>query len=267
MRLLIDGVPLDDPDRRWFLDYSALLPASAARDVAKLRLTRRDGNVTRRLSWGEGSLKVVVNVPPPRAFGSLPIAPVEERVRQLLSLLSRAESVVMETDNGPTRSVGVVEAAVSDPSRLSPTAWRIDATLTLDPFWREGALVTSAPVPVPGEVVFPEWAGTTGDVQDGILRVQGPLTEFSAVAVDGTGVSFAHSVSAAQYVFVDVARFRGWRGGASSWSPNNTPVLLDYPPGGPLRLSPGVNGISLSVAAVGVDSTSKMWLRASKWWL
>lgn len=267
MRLLVDGVPLDDPERRWFLDYSALLPGSAARDVAKLRLTRRDGNVTRRLSWGEGSLKVAVNVPPPRSFGALPVAPVEERVRQLLSVLSRAETVVMETDNGPTRSVQVVEAAVSDPSRLSPTAWRIDATLTLDPFWREGALVASAARTVPGEVVFPEWAGTTGDVQDGVLRVQGPLTEFSAVAVDGTGVSFAHSVSASQYVFMDVARFRGWRGGASSWSPNNTPVLLDYPPAGPLRLSPTTAGISLSVTAEGATSSTVIILRASKWWL
>lgn len=136
MRVLVDGVDLDDLGRRWFLDFSALLPAVAARDVAKLRLPARSGVTVRKLSWGESTLKVAVNVPPRQAFGAQPVLPVEERTLLLRSILARAGSVTVISD-GRTLSNEVVEVDVSDPVRLGIEAWRLGATLTLQPFWVE----------------------------------------------------------------------------------------------------------------------------------
>ena len=178
MKVLIDGADLDDSGRRWFLDFSALLPAVATRDVAKLRLPSRSGVTVRKLSWGEGSIKLSVNVPPQRAFGDLPTLPVEERTQQLQALLARASLVTVVVD-GKSLSTSVTDVNISDPSRMGPSAWRVEATLTLQPFWREAATLTS-PVMSPGSVVFAQWAGSTGDVQDGVLRVKGPLTKCSS---------------------------------------------------------------------------------------
>lgn len=136
MRVLVDGVDLDDLGRRWFLDFSALLPAVAARDVAKLRLPSRSGVTVKPLSWGEGSIKLSVNVPPQKAFGDLPTLPVEERTQQLQALLARASLVTVVVD-GKSLSTSVTDVNISDPVRVGVEAWRVEASLTLQPFWVE----------------------------------------------------------------------------------------------------------------------------------
>ena len=270
MRILVDDVDLDDSGRRWFLDFSALLPAVAARDVAKLRLPSRSGVTVRKLSWGESTLKVAVNVPPQKAFGVQPVLPVEERTLLLRSILARAGSVTVTSD-GRTLSNEVVEVDVSDPVRVGVEAWRVGASLTLQPFWREVNTLTS-PVVSPGSVVFAPWASSTGDVQDGILRIKGPLTKCSITGRGG--VSFDRSLTAAQYVYIDVAAFRAWYStSASAWTPTSTAVLLDYPAAGPLVLEPSAAGIALSFTGDGfvtsgtAAETTGITLRGGRYWL
>ena len=270
MKVLIDGADLDDSGRRWFLDFSALLPAVATRDVAKLRLPSRSGVTVRKLSWGEGSIKLSINVPPQRAFGDLPTLPVEERTQQLQALLARASLVTVVVD-GKSLSTSVTDVNISDPSRMGPSAWRVEATLTVQPFWREAATLTS-PVMSPGSVVFAQWAGSTGDVQDGVLRVKGPLTRCSITGRGG--VSFERALTAAQYVYVDVASFRAWYStSASAWTPTATAVLLDYPASGPLVLEPSAAGIALSVEGDGIVTSGTdaqrtgITLRSGRYWL
>lgn len=270
MKVLIDGADLDDSGRRWFLDFSALLPAVATRDVAKLRLPSRSGVTVRKLSWGEGSIKLSVNVPPQKAFGVLPALPVEERTQQLQALLVRASLVTVVVD-GKSLSTAVTDVSISEPVRVGPRAWRLEATLTVQPFWREAATLTS-PVMSPGSVVFAQWAGSTGDVQDGVLRVKGPLTKCS-IAGRG-GVSFERALTAAQYVYVDVTAFRAWYStSASAWTPTSTAVLLDYPASGPLVLEPSAAGIALSVAGDGIvtsgtdEQRTGITLRGGRYWL
>lgn len=263
MTYLIDGVSLDDPAGRWLLDAATLLPAAASRDVAKLRLNRRDGVVTRRLSWGEGSAQLRLNV----LSGPAPLQPVHARLRTLQSLLARAATLRLVDDID--RSVAVTEADVSSPTRLGTDDWAIEATLTLQPFWRAGSLLTAPSVDVPaaGPVVFEQWAGTTGDLVDGILRLRGPFTRREVRALDSSGVIAVGTVTDAQYVFVDVANFRAWRGGSTAWTPTATAVALDYPAAGPLRLYPSAGGVELALAGDGFGATTSIALRAHRYYL
>lgn len=224
-----------------------------------LRLARRDGVVSKRLSWGTGTVRLALTVPPGAA--------VNARVRELQSLLSRAQ-VVRHVDD-IDRSVDVVDVDVSDPIPVSYDFWRLQATLTVQPFWRAGSVLTSptVSVPVAGSVVLDQWAGSTGDLVDGILRLRGPFSRRVVRAQDGTGVIVAASVTASQYVFVDVRSFTAWRGAASAWEPTATAIALDYPPAGPLRLYPTGPGIELHVDGDGFDADSSVALRAHRFYL
>ena len=260
MTYFIDGVALDDAAERWYLHAATLLPAAASRDVATLRLARRDGVVTRRLSWGLGTARIALTIP----SGA---QPASASVRTLQSLLARATTLRYVDDID--RSVDIVDVAVSDPSPVSHDTWRLEATLTVQPFWRAGSPLTSPTVSVPaaGTVTLTQWAGTTGDLVDGILRLRGPFTRREVRALDGTGVIVVGTFTDAHYVFVDVANFRAWRGVSTSWAPTATPVALDYPPAGPLRLYPSAAGVELALAGDGFGATTSVQLRAHRYYL
>lgn len=259
MSYYVDGVAMDDPAERWYMHTNTLIPASAARDVAMLRLARRDGVVSKRLSWGTGTVRLALTVPPGAA--------VNARVRELQSLLSRAQ-VVRHVDD-IDRSVDVVDVDVSDPIPVSYDFWRLQATLTVQPFWRAGSVLTSPTliVPEPGTVTFTDWADTTGDLVDGVVRVRGPFSRREIRALDGTGVIIPESVTASQYVFIDVRSFTAWRGAASAWEPTATAIALDYPPAGPLRLYPTGPGVELHVDGGGFNADSSVALRAHRFYL
>lgn len=257
---LIDGVSLDDPQGRWAVSAQTLPPTSASQRTSILELQRRSGGVARRLGWGFSAARIVVNV-----FGA-DDAETERRARALRALMARTQTLTFES--GVARAGQVVQVRVSEPVREAPTMQRVVCEFQLQPFWSEAATLTSASKPIPGAVTLSEWAGTTGDIMDGILRVRGPLTRCSIMAVDGTGVSFEYALTSSQYAYVDPVNVRAWRGGSSQWTPSANLIPLDYPAAGTLVLTPGGNGVALTVAAEGTDDqTSGLVLRGRKWWL
>lgn len=267
MKFFVDGTALDDVSKRWFIDSGTVLPASAQREVAQLRLARRDGVVHKRLSWGLGSVTVSVVVPPVAGFGTVPTSPVGTRVRAVQAILARAQVIRVEDDL--VRTVEVVDVQVSEPARLGSGAWRVEAQFETQPFWRGSAVVTSPNTLVsePGPVTFTGWADTTGDLVDGVVRVRGPFSRREIRAKDGSGVIIPASVTASQYVFIDVRSFTAWRGAASAWEPTATAIALDYPPAGPLRLYPTGPGVELHVDGDGFNADSSVSLRAHRFYL
>ena len=257
----IDGVALDQPGK-WEVSALTMPATPASQTVAELRLPSRSGVVAKRLSWGTGTQRLSLLV-----FGGV----VEPRAAELRALLGRARVLTKREPGRSSLSVDAVSALVSDPVRVGVEAWRVEATLTLQPFWRETDTLTS-PVVSPGSVVFAQWAGSTGDVQDGILRVKGPLTKCSITGRGG--VSFERALTAAQYVYVDVSAFRAWYStSASAWTPTSTAVLLDYPASGPLVLEPSAAGVALSMSGDGfvttgtAAETTGITLRGGRYWL
>ncbi|KUF07195.1 hypothetical protein [Leucobacter sp. G161] len=257
---LVDDVDLDDVWGRWAVDWGTAVPAPAQRRVSKLVLPNLDGAISRRQGWGSGAVNLTVSIYEAGASA-------ESSAIFLAALFARAGTLTRVMADGTRRTAEVVDMLVAEPERLSLKFWRLRVQFETQPFWCEGAPVAEPALPVPGEVVFPRWAGTTGDVQDGVIRVKGPAESVKITGSDGRGLSFTHSLSASQYVFVDVRAFRAWRGGASAWAPTGTRVPLDYPPAGALRLSPASDGLRLAVAGSGFTDDSSITVRGAKWWL
>lgn len=263
-RYHVDDVDLDDDNWRWKLSNATRLPAAPAQRTSRLEIPRLNGVKTRRGGWGSGSLKLALFIPKEGVNGIT--ESIEKRVTILQSLLARAKTVYRISPGLPEAGANIIATQVSEP-QPSDRGWNLEATIELQPFWFESALVTSAGKVIPGEVTFLEWAGTTGDVVDGILRVKGPASRVEITGTDGRGVSFESALTASQYVFVDLLAFTAWRGGAAQWSPNTSPVLLDYPAAGPLALSPSLGGVSVSVAGLGLTAASELRLRGHRFWL
>lgn len=266
-KFFIDGAPLDDPGGRWVVERSTVLPSVGARDVATLRLPGSSRVITKRLGWAEGAFHVSVAVLPAGwKDGVLPGESAETRVRLVSALLARATTLKI-VDGTVAREVGVISAQVSEPSRVGVDAWQVEAQLTVQPFWSAGSVITAPAATIPGVALFSGWAGSTGDVQDGLLRVKGPATRVAVVAADGTGVSFEKALTRTQYAFIRPSTFEGWVGAAADWNPTSTRLVLDYPPAGPLILSPGDAGVQVTVSGDGMTSESAAVLRGKRWWL
>lgn len=255
---LVDGVPLDDPDGRWNILLASPPATPSKRQVARLELANRSNVFSKRQGWGEGQQRFRL---------VLRGDDVEANADVLVGVLARAENLVSQIGSR-TRQAEVIEVTVAEPERVFADYWLLEVVFALQPFWSEDTVLTSASKLIPGNAVFAEWAGTTGDVQDGILRVRGPLTRCSILAEDGRGLSFEYELTASQYAFIDPVTMTAWRGGSSQWTPSANLIPLDYPAAGTLVLTPGSSGVALTVAAEGTDDqTSGLVLRGRKWWL
>ena len=255
---LVDGVPLDDPDGRWNILLASPPSTPSKRQVARLELANRSNVFSKRQGWGEGQQRFRL---------VLRGDDVEANADVLMGVLARAENLVSRIGSR-TRQAEVIEVTVAEPERVFVDYWLLEVVFSLQPFWSELGVVLSEVALIPGDVVFTEWAGTTGDVMDGILRVRGPLTRCSITSADGRGLSFEYELTDSQYAFIDPVTMTAWRGGSSQWTPSANLIPLDYPAGGTLVLSPGADGVALSVTAEGADSeTSGLVLRGRKWWL
>lgn len=263
----IDGVNLNPESGEWQVSGETPPPTPASQKVSELRLLNRSGVVSRRLGWGEGSQRIVLDV----LDG--PVSTVESRAAALRTLLARARVLTRKEPGQPEMHVDVVKALVSEPVRLGPKFWRVEAVFSLAPFWRESSTVTSGGLLPSSSVVFDGWAGSTGDVVDAVVRLKGPFTR-ATVAQGGRDARFDVARSASQFLFFEPQSFRAWTGGASAWSPGSNRVLVEYGAGGPLTaLTPGAGGVEVSVSGEGFVTSgdaagrTQVSLRGGRYWL
>lgn len=260
---LVDGVLLDDPFGRWYVDDATNWPTSSVRRVATLTLPLRNGVVSRRQGWDTGIVKLGFTVNGGNVDGQ------DEARLALVSLVARARELTYRHGER-TRTVDVVKVEVSEPEILDdPSFSRLEATFTTQPFWHGIDVVTSTDNALSaGTVTFGEWAGCTGPVSDAVVRLTGPFDQLTLAGVDGSSVSFASAATAGSFVFFDAASFTAWSGGASQWAPSSSQVLVDYGPAGPLQIDPSPDGsFRLTVAGSAFTAASKISLRGRKWWL
>ena len=258
---LVDDSDLMDPAGRWGVFLRSQPSAPPQRKSAELSLFHRPGVSVERGGWEPRTLALGIGVMETSE------ASVEANADALFGLLSRA-STVSRVVGDQVLTAAVVGVDISDPNRVSHSQWHLEAVFRLQPFWSEANAITSAVKLIPGSVTFAEWAGSTGDVVDGVLRVRGPLTRCSVTSADGRGLSFEYELTASQYAFIDPVTMTAWRGGSSQWTPSANLIPLDYPAAGTLVLTPGGNGVALTVTAEGTDpQTSGIVLRGRRWWL
>ena len=255
----VDGVDLDAAGGRWFVEFATNAPVPAVRRVSDLDIPRRDGVITVEQGWGVGSVKISLVV-------TDRLAPVDENWSALSSVLVRARVLSRHMSDGTVRRVGVVRTVVSEPVRADPRTWRVQVQFEVQPFWQEGSPVTDTVKPLEGTQTFARWAGTTGDVVDGIIRVKGPFTILN-LTIGGRAFAVQRATTSTEYLFIEPVEFRAWVGGSAAWTPTSSRVLIDYANTGVPKLTPTEDGLVIQVLAPGSTTSSSLTVRGSRFWV
>ena len=201
---------------------------------------------------------------------------------KLQSLLGRPAGVTL------TRVQGTVSASAhARLVSLSPVdvSWQSGvatwtAVLTVPGVTFRGTVVNSASLAASSNttLALPTLAGSSAPIRDAILRLSGPATSFSwTCPTSGTGISWAGSLLAGYYLYVDVATLTAWRttsasawaGAGAEWQAET--ARLDYPSAGPLQLWPRVSGAStvveVAIAGGGRTTATDLVVRAAPTYL
>lgn len=264
----IDGVELDDPKGRWRIEHASKVPAGANRRVTMLDVPARDGSIAVRQGVGTGTVSLTLAV-----FGEGAV--LDARRSALVSLIQQARKITWSPAPERRISTNVLQSSVSDPERRGATALLIQASITTHPYWKEPNTAFSVPQTLVAgfRVEFPELAGSTGRLDDAWLRVTGPTKSLTLTSERGaTGLHLNRAVNAGEYVFVDLARFVGYKSSRDSdWGlPSSEQIGLDFPVGGPLQVWPTVTDdpeksqVSLVVGGSGFTSASKVSIKAAR---
>lgn len=140
-------------------------------------------------------------------------------------------------------------------------------------FWR-GEPIASVPAPASGgRIELPALAGSTAPVADAVVQVAGPLTSVQvACPVSGTGLSWAGSLPAGSYLYLDAAGVTARVSpSASAWETGGAPASsgLDYPAAGVLSLWPAMHAgdpadrrVHVTVTGAGHTAATTVAVRA-----
>lgn len=215
--------------------------------------------------------------------GATPAA-LELNVQSFVSLLSRpGDLVVTRLVGGQTHEASGRLVSMSDPEFYpAGNAVVIDVTVALPGvFFRPPAPSTStlieAGMSVSGAPVS-SVTGSTAPVTDAVVRVTGPLTYIQVTDdLTGTGLSWAGTLTASQYVYLDAGALTARVSTSSSaWSSGGSVANsgLDYPPAGPLVLWTGPHEgdvtdrrATISLTGTGMTSATAVAVRARRSYL
>lgn len=254
----LDGVSLDDAAGRWFLEKATSLPGAAARRTQTLEVARRNGVTVARQGWGTGSVSVSVAVTDKDVSGvRRGAAQLDQNVRVVQALLARAEQITHVSLAAVERTTDVVSVSVSEPSMLGREVQKIEATLTVQPFWQEGDVRIQEVVLTNGALKFSVWDGCTAPVQDGLIRITGP---FTTCTLSGRGsVVLSTALAAAKFLYIDPAAFTAFTSSSAAWPSSGAAYALDFG-ARPLELD-CAGGLQLTAAGTGFTSASKIAVR------
>lgn len=257
---LIDDVPLDDPEGRWFLEAATKVPAVANRRVTVMDLPFRDGALSCRQGMGTGSVAISVAIP---AAADDQFRFDDRNYTQLVGLLTCARTVTfIPGGNQRKRSTSVVQAEVSEPEMRGTNAVVIQAVLTVQPFWKEVTpSVSTMPImetkPLKsGPILFEQFSDCTGKLVDATLTLAGPFTSLTLKADDGSSL-FIPDREAGQKTSISLNR--------------GLPTGVDYGPAGILALKPdpsiGKGAMRILASGANMTDQSKITIASFRWYL
>jgi len=205
--------------------------------------------------------------------------PLETAQSNLALLLSRPGLTVTRIADGVSASATGRLTSLTSANYEPGVALTLTAMLTIpDVFWKAApALYLGQTLPATHTITT--LSDSTAPITDAIIRVTGPCTAIQITdAVSGTGLTWAGSLAAGQYLYLDASKLTARRSSTSNdsvnagvWTNNSgTDVTsgIDYPPTGILQAWPNANGIvTLDVTGSGFTSESKIAIRAAKTYL
>ncbi len=271
----LDGVALDDPAGRWYLNAKTGLRIVPGRASRGLSLPGRDGTTpSLGSSFTAGAVPIRLTVRRPThgdVMGAL------EFLHGLLSQRHRLLPLVHDYGNGQTRTAMVEVLGVSDHEMLMPKFVRLDVVCEVPGvFWRDPA-TADAVVPVTASsatTTLTALAGTTGGINDALIQIKGALSSVTITdPVSGDRVTYNAALTATQYAVIDTANWVGRRHTSASWSTTTgtnviTSVVSNRGAGPILTLNPdfttGAGRLRITVAGTNPATSPTVTVRAKR---
>lgn len=260
----IDGISLNDAAGRWFLNR-----ATRRRGVPAVRATnastpRRHGDAfIPGDAFDTSSMSLGVTVTALDAAGvDGGRAQVEVNLEYITALLlntNRLVRVEQHTAPGVSRVAYARVTAGADPELTGFEAIEYKLLFVLSVpavFWSDpvGPVVSQGPAAtVTGALALPLLAGGSAPITDAIIRFKGPFNGAVAASdpASGAGLSWSGTLTTTQYVFLNADTLKAHIStSATSWAAGTDATSgLDYPPPGPLVLTPSAlaGGVSYSL--------------------
>lgn len=262
----IDGVPLEDPQRRWGIESQTQARTPVAFRVVDAAIPGSDGSLP---IWGEDveatALGLEINV-----WG----APqeVERSCGFLRGLLGKTHApLIVKRRDGLIAEAK--PAAISDPI-MTPRYALLSATLTIPSgVWR-GPLEGWEADTLVGEHNVSSLEGGSRPVTDALVLVTGPAQNLRITDVaTGAVLVYSGTIPAGQKLLVDVAAWRATLGADVSWDSAGADATRNVDGTGPRSathlwtLTPqatpaGTTWTRISVSATGTTDASGLQLRA-----
>lgn len=260
----IDGVPLNDPAGRWFLEAETTRRALPAVRSTSVVTPRRHGEAFVGGDTFEPSrvgLSIIVT-DKDAAGVDRGIIQTEENLEYLTAVLLRTDRlfrIEQHTRPGVSRVAYGRVVAGADPVTRDPMLLRRLLQLVVKipaVFWSDpaGPVVAQGPAsPAVGVLPLPALAGGSAPITDAIIRFKGPFNGVVAASdpASGAGLSWSGTLTATQYVFLNADTLKAHIStSATSWNTGTDATSgLDYPPPGPLVLTPSAlaGGVSYSL--------------------
>lgn len=250
---LVDGIPLIDPAKRWWLDHQTSRRALPAIRSTSITTPQRHGATFSPGDPLEVTTMGISIVVTDRDADGIPggVAQVEANMEYLTALLvnpSKLLRIEQRTAPGETRVAYGTVAVGSEPqpqgSRLLQYLMQFVVRIP-GVFWSDGAGPQVAMDPAPtatGLINLSNLHGGSAPITDATVSLLGPFNGKASVTdpVSGTGLSWQGTVPAGTYLFLDAKSLRAWTSPSSGAWFSGTDVSsgLDYPPVGPLQLMP-----------------------------
>ncbi len=294
---IIDGVSLNDPKNRWFIERTVKRRGVPAKRSRNIQIPGRSGSIwVANSDYEDGTVAISLIVQEydetGAAGGATQAAINLENILEIVGQNQKLVSVTEVLGTYSRKTMAEVSTSI-DASHIGAglKAYRVPIVMSVPgSFWKDGAVTPSFTAPVTNgttDITVGTLTGSTAPIRDGVIRLTGPISSevairaltrdsnMSTVAV--ADVVFNSALAAGQYLYIDLKTFTARRStSATAWSSGGTDVteFLDYATRGPLQLIPtrfttgSTNReVRIRVVAAGTSAASAIEIRAERTYL
>lgn len=222
----VDGVPLNDPAGRWFVDGGSMeLPELAGARAVSVAVPGRHGTIPVAPLELEPttlgcSLVVTDRTPGGDPGGSRQLQTNYETVKSLVGQRRRLAVLGYHLDPGTTRTAEAIVISASTAELLSTTTLRL-AVLWQIPgvFWRDQHLTTwETGLPLIDSTPVATLDGSTAPITDALIRITGPADRPWVLDwATGGELSFDGLVDSGEWLLLDCGRMRATLTAMDTW--------------------------------------------------
>lgn len=250
---IINDVPLDDPAGRWRLDAETTRRALPAVRSTAIASPHRHGETTPTGDpYDPTNVGLSLHVTDRNPLG-VPSGPAQtERNLELITgllysrpLLELTHQIGDQTRIAPAR---ITSSSQPEARNNTLTHYQLHYVLTIPGvFWTDpdGPQTTQGPTdPREGTLNLPALAGGTAPITDAIIRIRRGIAGRYEVTDPTTGTGLIlNATGPGGYVYIDADTLTAWQSGTTAqWErptePTDLTELVDYPPAGPLQITP-----------------------------